>query len=172
MTVERSLPKKREYILYAPLTAEQSELYQSILDKDIRSYLENKHLAIASSSGTVTPRKRKSASPDEDEDSMASTPKTRSGASTPMSRTSSRSARKRARLSYKEMTDVEWFEAMEKAEREQFKEEHIPSHEIKHVSTRIRHARSIVDYRKIHWESEFTEYDNATSKGCESSLFI
>lgn len=70
------------------------------------------------------------------------------------------------------MTDSEWFEAMEKAEKEQFKEEYVPSPEVKHVSTRINLAKTIVDSREIFGKSKFTEYDNATSKGCESSLFV
>ena len=40
--VETHLPKKREYILYAPLTAIQKELYRKIKEGDIRSYLEGK----------------------------------------------------------------------------------------------------------------------------------
>lgn len=138
MIVERSLPKKREYILYAPLTAEQNELYQSIVDKDIRGFLENKHLARASSSGSLTPRKRKSESPDEEIESGMSSPRTASGVSTPMSRSSSlRSARKKRRVSYREMTDDEWYKAMEKAEREQFKDEYSPSPEVQRLhSTR------------------------------------
>ncbi|KAL1902481.1 putative ATPase [Sporothrix stenoceras] len=38
------LPKKREYILYAPMTKEQTGLYNAISDKtvDTRAYLENK----------------------------------------------------------------------------------------------------------------------------------
>ena len=40
--VETLLPKKREYILYAPLTAEQKELYRKIKDNKIRAYLEEK----------------------------------------------------------------------------------------------------------------------------------
>ena len=136
--VEHSLPKKREYILYAPSTVEQNLLCQSILDRDIRSFLENKHLSKASSSGTVTPRKRKSESPDDDEESTISTPRTASGTSTPMSRSSStRSTRKKQRTSYREMTDHEWFTAMEKAEKEQFKYEYTPSPEVAKLSTRI-----------------------------------
>jgi ATP-dependent DNA helicase len=42
--VEHMLPKKREYILYAPMTKEQTELYNIIGDKDAdpRKYLEDK----------------------------------------------------------------------------------------------------------------------------------
>lgn len=42
--VENLLPKKREYILYAPLTPVQKELYRKIKDGEIREYLEEKAL--------------------------------------------------------------------------------------------------------------------------------
>jgi hypothetical protein len=176
LLVEHSLPKKREYILYAPLTEEQSELYQSILDKDIHRFLENKHLSKASSTGTLTPRKRKSESPDEDDESGRSTPTTRSGLSTPMSRTSSsRSMRKRLKTSYREMTDAQWFEAMEKAEKEQFKDDYTPSPEVQKLTSTTRISQIpflTVDTRKIFRQSKFTKYDYATSKSSESSIFI
>ncbi|KAL0084919.1 SNF2 family N-terminal domain-containing protein [Phycomyces blakesleeanus] len=37
--VERSLPKKKEYLLYAPLTQPQKDLYDAILKRDLRDYL-------------------------------------------------------------------------------------------------------------------------------------
>ncbi|OAL66313.1 SNF2 family helicase/ATPase [Trichophyton rubrum] len=40
--VESSLPKKREYVLYAPLTPEQKELYVQIVNGTSRQYLEEK----------------------------------------------------------------------------------------------------------------------------------
>jgi ATP-dependent DNA helicase len=42
--VANYLPKKREYVLYAPMTKEQTDLYNVVNDKgtDTRSYLENK----------------------------------------------------------------------------------------------------------------------------------
>ncbi|KAL8751959.1 MAG: hypothetical protein Q9184_005891 [Pyrenodesmia sp. 2 TL-2023] len=40
--VEHDLPKKREYILYAPMTLLQKEIYRKIKDGSIRSYLEEK----------------------------------------------------------------------------------------------------------------------------------
>ncbi|CAG8949577.1 hypothetical protein HYFRA_00007810 [Hymenoscyphus fraxineus] len=42
--VEHLLPKKREYILYAPMTKDQTELYNAIADKkaDTRKFLEDK----------------------------------------------------------------------------------------------------------------------------------
>ncbi|RXG48817.1 hypothetical protein VDGE_07968 [Verticillium dahliae] len=44
--VAKHLPKKREYILYAPMTKEQTDLYNAISDKNIdsRTFLENKVL--------------------------------------------------------------------------------------------------------------------------------
>ncbi len=38
--VEKRLPPKREYLLFAPLTIAQTELYKAILNKDIGTYLE------------------------------------------------------------------------------------------------------------------------------------
>lgn len=142
--MEQSLPKKREYILYAPLTQSQKDLYQSILDHNLRHFLENKHLSRATTTSgsvtpqSVTPQKRYSESPDPDEFSIPSTDV--SGTSTPLS-TGSRRLRKKARTSYKEMSDSEWYTAMEKAEREQFKDHYVPSPEVKKLtsseSTRI-----------------------------------
>jgi ATP-dependent DNA helicase len=42
--VEHMLPKKREYVLYAPMTKEQTDLYNAINDRtiDTRKYLEDK----------------------------------------------------------------------------------------------------------------------------------
>lgn len=53
--VANYLPKKREYVLYAPMTKEQTDLYNVISDKktDTRAYLENKvveHLTSATNS--------------------------------------------------------------------------------------------------------------------------
>ncbi len=60
-----------------------------------------------------------------------------------------RSARKRQRTSYREMTDYEWFTAMEKAEKEQFKDDYTPSPEVAKLSTRIPLIKLWVDDRKI-----------------------
>ncbi|KAF9127775.1 hypothetical protein BGW39_005635 [Mortierella sp. 14UC] len=40
--VEKSLPKKKEYLLYAPLTPAQKEWYDATLSKDIRKFLIQK----------------------------------------------------------------------------------------------------------------------------------
>ena len=51
--VESSLPKKREYILYAPLTAEQKDLYREILAGTSRSYLEEKAAELKAMADTL-----------------------------------------------------------------------------------------------------------------------
>ncbi|KAK3502831.1 SNF2 family N-terminal domain-containing protein [Neurospora crassa] len=59
--VAKYLPKKREYVLYAPMTKEQTDLYNVINDKhiDTRSYLESKvveRLTGAIASAASSPR--------------------------------------------------------------------------------------------------------------------
>jgi SNF2 family DNA or RNA helicase len=50
--VEKSLPPKKEYLLYAPLTAVQKEGYQAIVQRRMREYLVNKKMG--DDSGNVT----------------------------------------------------------------------------------------------------------------------
>ncbi|KAL1916936.1 uncharacterized protein VTP21DRAFT_5133 [Calcarisporiella thermophila] len=40
--VEHSLPKKKEYIIYAPITKTQKDMYDAVLNRDIRNYLISK----------------------------------------------------------------------------------------------------------------------------------
>ena len=112
--VEKNLPKKREYILYAPLTPMQKEIYRRIKDNDIRSYLEEQAMerignrlgnARVSSvrgtkrkagSGTSTPNKSAKSS-------RGSTPATNS----------LRSGRGRKRKDYAEVSDRQYFKSLE-----------------------------------------------------------
>ncbi|KAF2762322.1 SWI/SNF chromatin remodeling complex component [Pseudovirgaria hyperparasitica] len=115
--VENMMPRKREYVLFAPLSPMQRELYQAILDGTTRSYLEEK--ALESISGTATPqsatstasRKRKALW-----DSRANTPSKSvksSREATPASTMSARSRRKAARKSYEEVSDRAYFASLE-----------------------------------------------------------
>ena len=130
--VESSLPKKREYILYAPLTPEQKDLYREIINGSARQYLEDKAAERietrngrgtslraeslkrrAEASGSVTPNK-----------SLKS-----SRASTPTSATSSTRTR-RSRQSYKDISDREFNAKLRKLENgleEDEVEESVPS---------------------------------------------
>ncbi|EAW07531.1 putative SNF2 family helicase/ATPase PasG [Aspergillus clavatus NRRL 1] len=106
--VETALPKKREYILYAPLTVEQKDLYREILNGTGRRYLEDKAAErlmaknerlsrstslkrSATSSGSSTPNKSLKSSRD----------------STPASATGS-TRRRRGPQNYKELSDREF----------------------------------------------------------------
>lgn len=110
--VETTLPKKREYILYAPLTPYQKEIYRKIKDDDIRAYLEKKAIERIgdrledSRVSEVKGKKRKAGSgvstPNKSEKS--------SRGSTPAS--SIRSGR-RKRQDYAELSDQEYFEKLE-----------------------------------------------------------
>jgi ATP-dependent DNA helicase len=106
--VESSLPKKREYILYAPLTAEQKDLYREILSGTSRDYLEARAVERIEAKSRTASLKRTA------DDSGRSTPaksiKT-SRASTPASNTSTVGSIRRGRngrRSYKDITDREF----------------------------------------------------------------
>ncbi|KAL4795624.1 SNF2 family N-terminal domain-containing protein [Aspergillus venezuelensis] len=108
--VETALPKKREYILYAPLTSEQKDLYREILNGTGRQYLEEKatERLLAKSEKSLNLRagsRKRSAS-----NSGVSTPNKSlrsSRDSTPASRASS--VRRRGRpQTYKDISDREF----------------------------------------------------------------
>lgn len=114
--VETALPKKREYILYAPLTAEQKDLYREILNGTGRQYLENKaRERIMAQSKTLTrstSRKRGA------ESSGSSTPNKSiksSRDSTPASNGSG-TRRRRGPQSYREISDREFLSKLRKIE--------------------------------------------------------
>jgi ATP-dependent DNA helicase len=132
--VEALMPKKREYVLYAPLTPMQRELYQAILDGTSRSYLEDKaveRLSVGLASRAGTPLsihsnnnnlKRKAAS-------GVSTPNKSakmSRAGTPASIASTRS-RGRAKKNYEEVSDDEYFAGIDKQESTSEQEEQLDS---------------------------------------------
>lgn len=107
--VETSLPKKREYILYAPMTSEQRSLYQEIMYGDSRRYLEEKAVERIEARSRTTSLKRKA------NDSGYSTPaksikpsRDSTPASTSSTTTSIRRGRKAARSNYKDITDREF----------------------------------------------------------------
>ena len=113
--VETTLPKKREYVLYAPLTQTQRELYQEILEGNSRAYLENK--VVETLSGTATPNSTRSTSlkrkladdtstPNKSaKSSRASTPTTMNG--------SARSRKAKKNQGYEELSDSKYFKTLE-----------------------------------------------------------
>ena len=93
--VEKSLPRKREYIIQAPLTQEQLDLYQATLRHELRSYLINKQL-----SNTQT------------EESENST--TASSRSHTQSTKGAKRPRGKQNVSYKELSDSKYFDDLER----------------------------------------------------------
>ncbi|KAF2456030.1 SNF2 family N-terminal domain-containing protein [Lineolata rhizophorae] len=137
--VEKLLPRKREYILYAPLTPMQRELYQALLDGTGRQYLEEK--AIESLGGTPAPR--------EGEDQSVSAGSKRktpnSGTETPnkstkssrdstpgtTTRSSTRSSRRMGtRRDYGEISDREFFKQLERARHNEDEDAGSPSNNL------------------------------------------
>ena len=110
--VETNLPKKREYILYAPLSSTQKEIYRKIQNDDIRSYLEEKAIERISERleesrvKELKGKKRKSGSGTSTPNKSAKT----SRGSTPA--TSIRSGR-RKRQNYAEVSDSQYFKQLE-----------------------------------------------------------
>lgn len=121
--VESLMPKKREYVLYAPLTTMQRDLYQAILDGTSRPFLEDKaveRLSIGLSSRAGTPlsirsnnggRKRKALSGVSTPNKSAKT----SRAGTPASVASTKS-RTKPKRNYEELSDSEYFANLDKQE--------------------------------------------------------
>lgn len=99
--VETSLPPKREYILYAPLTQEQKDLYTALLDRRGREYVTEKILEIRGQGlkpGQSLKRKA--------DDLIVPT-----------------SRRLKKARSYKELTDAEYFKQIEGGSEAQSEEE-------------------------------------------------
>ncbi|CAO3658263.1 unnamed protein product [Rhizopus stolonifer] len=55
--VEHSLPKKKEYLLYAPLTQNQKNLYDAIIKRDLRDYLIKRKVSLPTPKGTDQERR-------------------------------------------------------------------------------------------------------------------
>lgn len=117
--VETSLPKKREYILYAPLTPEQKDLYREIINGTGRQYLERKALErLESKSGSSTRSQSMKRKRDGNDDAMPMKSARSSGASTPASsgNNSSRRRRRSTRQSYNDLSEGEFDEHLRKLE--------------------------------------------------------
>ncbi len=116
--VETSLPKKREYILYAPLTTTQKELYDQIKSPqgDSRTYLEDKVIERLTRSETNTPKGTRSMSLKRKADSGSTTPNKSAKSSrdsTPARNVRGRKAAKPG--AYKELNDREYFKHLEES---------------------------------------------------------
>lgn len=131
--VENSLPKKREYILYAPLTPEQKELYREIINGTARQYLEDKAAERIETKNGKGPTSRTESLKRKSEPNGSVTPNKSmksSRASTPGSAASSSTRTRKSRQSYKDINDREFNAKLRKLERgieEEEAEESVPS---------------------------------------------
>ncbi|KZF23476.1 hypothetical protein L228DRAFT_209998 [Xylona heveae TC161] len=146
--VESSLPKKREYILYAPLSGAQRELYREILEGNSRAYLEEKAVERIMSS-TNNPKSMRSHSLKRKIDSSVSTPNKSvksSRESSPSSVRTTRSGNKKH--SYKEISDREFFKQLDQEEND---EEEPDSEELEEIerSKTIALAKKEIASKKL-----------------------
>lgn len=108
--VETALPKKREYILYAPLTPEQKELYCEILNGTARQFLEGKAVERIEARNASERPSRAASLKRKSEDSGSTSPSKSlksSRSSTPASLASS-GRRRGGRPNYKDISDREF----------------------------------------------------------------
>lgn len=106
--VEATLPKKREYVLYAPLTHEQKDLYREILSGTGRSYLEGKAVERIEAKSRSTSLKRKAVESGRTTPAKSVKATRESTPGSVGSATSRRSVRRTARTSYRDVTDREF----------------------------------------------------------------
>lgn len=113
--VETDLPKKREYILYAPLTPEQRDLYLEVINGTGRQYLEGKaveRIEARNGQSRTESLKRK---PSESGASTPSKSLKSSRGSTP-GNTSETTLRRRRNQSYKDVGDREFMARLKRLE--------------------------------------------------------
>ena len=119
--VETSLPPKKEYILYAPLSQNQKDLYGALLDHEASEWLhEQVRLRYPSSpdrSGGSLPKKRKLLAEhnDDDDGNVVTSKKPRTPEPDSESARSRRIERKEVD-SYRELSDDEYFGKLEEEE--------------------------------------------------------
>jgi ATP-dependent DNA helicase len=151
--VEQNLPKKREYILYAPLTPVQKELYRKIKDDDIRSYLEEKAVERIgerledSRVSEMKGKKRKAGSGTSTPNKSAKSSRGSTPASSTKSGTSGRGRGRPKKQNYAELSDREYFKQLEQSsDSEEVDEEE--QEERDHAET-LRQARKEVNQKKL-----------------------
>ncbi|KAK2795733.1 hypothetical protein FQN52_003582 [Onygenales sp. PD_12] len=117
--VESSLPKKREYILYAPLTPDQKDLYLEIMSGSSRKYLEEKAVERINARNGLTSSSRAGSLKRKASSSGSSTPNKslKSSRDTTPGSTLGSGRRRRGRLSYKDVNDREFDAKLRRLER-------------------------------------------------------
>lgn len=150
--VEHSLPKKREYIVYAPLTIEQKDLYREILNGTGRQFLEDKAFdrlmskSPSSARSQSLKRGRESSERDSPNKSMRT-----SGVGTPVS-TRNSSRRRCTPQSYRDISDGEFDQKLRRLERGIEEEKRTEEHESSEMDQQeIERAKNLKLASKFQW---------------------
>ncbi|KAK9249174.1 SNF2 family N-terminal domain-containing protein [Lipomyces tetrasporus] len=120
--VEYSLPPKREYVLYAPMTATQQEFYRHLLARDIKDYLLDR---IMETNGTKRKAGAVLGTRDKKLKLDTSSPSSSENDGVTRVRRSKRRAVKESFGTYKELCDRDYFNALEHPE--QLVDQYYPS---------------------------------------------
>ncbi|KAI8343635.1 SNF2 family N-terminal domain-containing protein [Chlamydoabsidia padenii] len=138
--VEHSLPKKKEYLLYAPLTMAQKSLYDAILKRDVRDYLIKRKTTRGDDAlQDVDAKLGDDNNNDKDEDQENTNIET--GDKAMASRKSSRALKS---VSYKDKSDRAYFASLDQQNDEAINEHGITEAGNKHkVQTAIKHVNSL-----------------------------
>ncbi|CAG8748945.1 9905_t:CDS:2, partial [Cetraspora pellucida] len=110
--VEYDLPKKKEYLLYAPLTLQQKELYDAILSRNIRSFL------LARKMGKIYEHDSIDMEIDESEQNKSNPEEVNDCTNEEQIEDRKQSLRTIPRKTYREITDLEFFDSLEMEESE------------------------------------------------------
>ncbi|KAF8457597.1 SNF2 family N-terminal domain-containing protein [Kalaharituber pfeilii] len=124
--VETQLPPKREYVLYAPLTQEQKDLYRALVERRGREYLIEKLMSLKAEKENLGSRgyKRRLGNPDESAKPLMKriklTPLNETEINDPTEEENMKErwevSRKRKKTDYRELEDDEWFDKLDNGE--------------------------------------------------------
>ncbi|RIB16467.1 SNF2 family N-terminal domain-containing protein [Gigaspora rosea] len=112
--VEYDLPKKKEFLLYAPLTLQQVELYDAILNRNIRPFLLAKKMGSIHENGSIDmeiDETEQIKSPEEEVNNCTNEERVEEQAED-----RKQTLRALQRKTYREITDDEFFDALEMEE--------------------------------------------------------
>ncbi|KAI9807676.1 MAG: hypothetical protein M1825_005617 [Sarcosagium campestre] len=113
--VETSLPKKREYVLYAPLSNTQKDLYREIRQGTSRDFLEKKAIERISSSKDTLKGSRSSSLKRKAASGVSTPNKSAKSSREATPATSVRKRKGKAKTDYREKSDREYFKDLEQA---------------------------------------------------------
>jgi ATP-dependent DNA helicase len=161
--VETALPKKREYILYAPLTQEQKELYREILSGTSRRFLEEKAMERIEARKVVggTPRAVSLKRQADDNTSTSSNKSLKSSRASSPTSAGILQRRRRGRANYRDISERDFNAKLRKLENGLDEGEQEESYPSENEQAEIERAKTIMLASMCHYDPE-TCYCNDT----------